>query len=73
MERISKQKLKSVMIAAGLGTKKLAELTGLTQPLISRFLKNEYSTVRLPTLSKLSKALNVSAQDLISESDSVAD
>ena len=61
------------MIAAGLGTKKLAELTGLTQPLISRFFKNEYSTVRLPTLSKLSKALNVPADDLIAESDSVAD
>ena len=65
MEKISKQKLKAAMLAAGIGAKTLAESAGLSQCLISKFLKDDYSTVRLPTLSRLSKVLGVPANDLI--------
>ena len=67
MERISRQKLKNAMINACIGVNALSAATGLTQCLISKFLKDDYSTVRLPTLSKLAKVLNVPAMDLIVE------
>ena len=67
MERISKQKLKFAMINAGVGVKELSRQAGITQCLVSKFLKDDYSTVRLPTITKLSKALGVPATDLILE------
>ena len=67
MEKISRQKLKNAMINACIGVNALSAATGLSQCLISKFLKDDYSTVRLPTLSRLSKVLGVPANDLISE------
>ena len=67
MEKISKQKLKAAMLDIGMGVKELAKTAGITQCLVSKFLKDDYSTVRLPTITKLSKALGVPATDLILE------
>ena len=67
MEKISKQKLKAAMLDTGMGVKELAETAGITQCLVSKFLRDDYSTVRLPTITKLSWALNVPATDLILE------
>lgn len=67
MEKISRRKLKSAMINAGLGVTALSKAAGITQCLVSKFLKDDYSTVQLPTITKLSRALNVPADDLILE------
>ena len=67
MEKISKQKLKAAMLDTGMGVKELSRQAGITQCLVSKFLKDDYSTVRLPTITKLSKALGVPATDLILE------
>lgn len=66
MEKMSKNKLKAAMIVAGVGVKRLAQMADVQPATISRFLKSD-SLIRLPTLSKISKALGVNAQDLISE------
>ena len=67
MEKISKQKLKAAMLDTGMGVKELSRQAGITQCLVSKFLKDDYSTVRLPTITKLSRALNIPAVDLILE------
>ena len=67
METMSVKALKGAMILAGFGVSELSKRAEIQQPLISKWLKREKVSVRLPTLSKISRALNVSADDLILE------
>lgn len=64
MEKLSKTKLKAAMIAACVGVNQLAKKADVQPATVSKFLKAD-SPIRLPTLGKISKALGVSAQDLI--------
>lgn len=66
LEKLSKNKLKVAMVTACIGTSKLAQLAEVQPATISKFLKAD-SPIRLPTLGKISRALNVSPQDLILE------
>lgn len=61
---MSKSKLKAAMIAACVGVNQLAQRAEIQPATVSKFLKAD-SPIRLPTLGKISKALGVSAQDLI--------
>lgn len=67
MIAIDKKKLQAAMFAKGFGVYQLAEIAGIAPSIASKILSKDGSMVRLPTVSKLSKALNVPAQDLISE------
>lgn len=67
MECIRVKNLKNAMLAANVGVCELAKLANLQQCLVSRWLKKEKISVRLPTLAKLSRALGVNADNLISE------
>lgn len=67
METISIKALKATMISAGVGVSELSKRAEIQQALISKWLKREKVSVRLPTLGKISKALGVSPQDLILE------
>ena len=67
METMNIKALKAAMILRGVGVKALAEISGLQAYLISQWLKQKQVRVRLPTISKLSKALHISAFDLIME------
>ena len=64
MEVISAEKLKLAMIRAGVGTTQLAKLAGVQACVISKIL-NRNSKVRLMTISKISKVLNVEGEELI--------
>ena len=64
MERLSKTKLKAAMIDACVGVNQLAQMADLQPATVSKFLKADLP-IRLPTLGKLSRALNISANDLI--------
>lgn len=66
MEKIDVENLKMAMINAGVGIKKLAELSGVTSSCISLIL-NGKNNVQLPTVSKLAKALNVDPKFLLSK------
>lgn len=67
MERLSIRALKNAMILQGFGVTELSKRAKIQANLISSWLKREKVLVRLPTLSKLSKALNISAENLIFE------
>lgn len=66
MTKIDVENLKLAMINAGVGTTKLAEMAGVAYCSISLILKGN-SNVRLPTISKLAKALNVDPKFLLSK------
>ena len=65
MERLSKTKLKAAMIDACVGVNQLAQMADVQPATVSKFLKADDLPIRLPTLGKLSRALNISANDLI--------
>ena len=64
MEKISKIKLRDAMIAACVGVSQLARMANVKAHTIIKFLKND-SKIRLSTLGKISRALNISPEDLI--------
>lgn len=64
METLNHEKLKAAMIAAGVGVNTLADSAGITPCHISNLIKSDCA-VRLPTLAKIAKALNVPAQSLL--------
>ena len=64
MEKISNEKLKSAMIENCVGVLELSRRAKIQASVISRLLKGD-SSIRLPTLGKISKALSVSANDLL--------
>ena len=64
MEIIDSQKLKFAMIHNSIGVNPLARMANIQAKIISKFLKSN-SRIRLSTLGKLSRALNISANDLI--------
>ena len=64
MEKISKIKLRDAMIAACVGVNQLARMANVNVHTIIKFLKSN-SKIRLSTLGKLSRALNISPEDLI--------
>ncbi len=68
MERLSSKALRDVMIAKCFGVTDLASRAGLTPVIVSKLLKSD-STCRLPTLSKLAKALQVDATKLLVNSN----
>ena len=66
MEFLSKQKLRNAMLAKGVGVSQLAEKAGLQPLTVTKLLKGD-CPCRLPTISKLAKALNIPAQDLLTD------
>lgn len=64
MEKISKQKLKTAMISACIGTLGLAQAANIQPATISKFLKND-SQARLPTVSKICRALGVQPAEIL--------
>ena len=64
MELIISSKLKSAMLKVGVGTIELSRNAKVTPSTVSRFLRKD-SPVRIPTLSRLAKALNTDADNLI--------
>ena len=65
METLNIKSLKSAMILAGVGVSELSKRAKIQQALVSKWLKREKVSVRLPTLGKISKALGISPDDLI--------
>ena len=64
MYRINKGKLSVAMLNAGVGTsKQLAELSGVSVNTISRL--HNGGSIKLPTLQRLTEALNVDPIELI--------
>lgn len=64
--RISKNKLALAMLNAGISSiKELAAKSGVSINTISR--SNNGGTVKLPTLARIAKALDVEPADLIEE------
>lgn len=59
MERVFGRKLKSVMIQKCVGVEELARLSGVKSYRISELLSTDVSKVRLATLGKLSRALDI--------------
>ena len=68
MEKISSQRLKTAMIAAGVGTLDLAQAANVQPATISKFLKTD-SPARLPTISKICKALTVEPDAILKGDD----
>ena len=66
MEKISSQRLKTAMIAAGIGTIDLAQAADVQPATISKFLKTD-SPARLPTISKICKALEIKPAEILKE------
>ena len=64
MEKISKIKLRDAMFAACVGVIQLAQMANIRPATVTKFLKND-SRIRLSTLGKISRALNISPEDLI--------
>lgn len=64
--RISKNKLALAMLNAGIGSiKELAAVSGVSINTLSR--SNNGGSVKLPTLAKIAKALNMAPAELIAE------
>lgn len=66
MEKLNSKALRDAMIANCVGVSDLARLAGVTAVTITNLLKGD-SPARLPTISKLAKALNIDAQSLLKE------
>ena len=64
MAKISQKNLQAAMIDKCIGILELAKRAGLQPAIVGRLLKKN-SNVHLPTLAKISKALDVPADDLI--------
>ena len=56
---IDKEKLKSAMINNNMNMSKLAEESKVSKSQISRLIKEDTKTIRLDTLGKIAKALDV--------------
>ena len=66
MEIISKTKLRDAMLAKCIGVSDLARLADVTAVTISNLLKAD-SPCRLPTIARISKALQIKPQTLLVE------
>lgn len=64
MEKINRQKLKNAMLRANVGVVTLAKMANITQSHISKLLRKDCQ-VRLPTVGKIAKALQVDATNLL--------
>lgn len=64
MEKIDKIKLRDAMLAKTFGVTELAQAANVSPVIITKFLKAD-SNCRLPTISKLSKALQIEPQELL--------
>ena len=64
MEILSSKKIRDLMIEKAMGVNQLAALAEMTPATISKLLKAD-SPCRLPTISKLAKALNIPAKVLM--------
>lgn len=64
MVKISTARLQKAMIENCVGVLELSRRAKIQAGIISRLLKKD-SAIRLPTLGKISKALNISADDLL--------
>lgn len=64
MDKVSSKKLKSAMLAAGIGTLELAQSANVQPATVSKFLKGD-SPARLPTISKICKALSISPNEIL--------
>lgn len=59
------RKLRLAMVEKGIGVCQLAKISGLQQSGISRWLKCEKVSCRLPTISRIAEALDVEPVDLM--------
>lgn len=57
-------KVKKAMDEKGINQKKLSELSGITEPSISRYLKGE-RTPRIDIITNFARALNLDINDLL--------
>ena len=64
---IDKEKLTASMIKNKMNMSKLAEESEVSKSQISRLIKEDTKTIRLDTLGKLAKALDVDYKDLLKE------
>lgn len=64
---IDKEKLKSAMINNNMNMSKLAEESKVSKSQISRLIKEDTKTIRLDTLGKIAKALDVDYKELLKE------
>ena len=67
MEVLNVRNLKAAMLLQGVGVTQLAKISNVQAYQLSSWLKQKQVQVRLPTISKLSKALRVPPTDLILE------
>ena len=64
---IDKEKLKSAMINNNMNMSKLAEESKVSKSQISRLIKEDTKMIRLDTLGKIAKALDIDYKDLLKE------
>lgn len=64
---IDKEKLKSAMISNNMNMSKLAEESKVSKSQISRLIKEDTKMIRLDTLGKIAKALDVDYKELLKE------
>ena len=64
---IDKDKLTAAMIKNKMNMSKLAEESEVSKSQISRLIKEDTKTIRLDTLGKLAKALDVDYKELLKE------
>lgn len=64
---IDKEKLKSAMINNNMNMSKLAEESKVSKSQISRLIKEDTKMIRLDTLGKIAKALDVDYKELLKE------
>lgn len=67
MEVISKAKLRRAMLQKAVGVNQLSQAAGITQSAVCKFLRQDFSACRLPTISKIARALKVAPEELILE------
>ena len=68
MEVISREKLKKAMIRKCIGVSALAKAANVQNKIISHFLKDD-SKIRLSTLGKICKALDVQPAEILKGDD----
>ena len=66
MEILSSKKIRDLMIEKAMGVNQLAEMAQMTPATISKLLKAD-SPCRLPTIARISKALQTEPQTLLVE------
>ena len=64
---IDKEKLKSAMINNNMNMSNLAEESKVSKSQISRLIKEDTKMIRLDTLGKIAKALDVDYKELLKE------